>query len=305
MKNGKENSGSSAQIRMTTRRGGRRDTQPAPIDTGIIDVRTNEPVMKKAVHVVGEQIKHHREQLHMEQKELGSRIGVTANAVCNWENGRTRPDLNYLPKICDALNISFYDLFDIDDPSRRITAREQTLISDYRSLSDGHKYAVDQLVTALKNAEFAENCPDITELVFFEKQLAAGIDTGLEFDDEGEPIFLYSSPVIDQADCVFCVNGDSMEPAYHNGDMVLVERFPNCPELKYGEIGAFICGNNTYIKKYEEDGLHSLNPNYKTMCFGDEESVYMIGRVIGILEPGDLASEDDVERFFSIHERKI
>ena len=63
-------------------------------------------------------------------------------------------------------------------------------------LSNGHKYAVDQLVASLKNAEFADNCPDITELVFFEKKLAAGIDTGLEFEDEGEPIFLYFSPVI-------------------------------------------------------------------------------------------------------------
>ena len=212
--NNNNKSGSPNKIRMTSNRGGRHDTQPAPVDTGIIDIRTNEPVMKKSVHVVGERIKFHREQLHMEQKELGSRIGVTANAVSNWETGRTRPDLNLLPKICDALDITFYGLFDIDDPLKRFTAREQMLLSDYRDLSDGHKYAVDQLVASLKNAEFAENCPDITELVFFEKRLAAGIDTGLEFEDEGEPIFLYSSPVIDKADCVFCVNGDSMEPAY-------------------------------------------------------------------------------------------
>ena len=300
----KDMGGSANQIKMITHSGGRHDTQPAPIDTGIINLVTNESVKKKAVHVVGERIKYYREKLQMEQKELGSRIGVKANAVSNWENGRTRPDLNLLPKICDALDITFYDLFDIDDPLKRMTAREQILLSDYRSLSNGHKYAVDQLITALKNAEFAEDCPDISELVFFEKQLAAGVDTGLEFEDEGEPIFLYSTPIIDKADCVFCVNGDSMEPEYHDGDMVLVERFPNCPELQYGEIGAFICGNNTYIKQYEEDGLHSLNPKYKVMRFSDEENLYMIGRVIGVLEPGDIASEEDVERFFSIHSRE-
>ena len=71
--------------------------------------------------------------------------------------------------------------------------------------------------------------------------------SSLRMKAEGETIFLYSSPVIYNADCVFYVNGDSMEPEYHDGDMVLVERFPNCPELQFGEIGAFICGNNSLI----------------------------------------------------------
>ena len=74
-----------------------------------------------------------------------------------------------------------------------------------------------------------------------------------------------------------------MEPDYHNGDLVLVERIPDAPSLSPGEIGAFIVGNETYIKRYEEDGLHSLNPAYPTMHFDEEASVYLIGRVLGIL----------------------
>ena len=40
-----------------------------------------------------------RERLGMEQKVLAARLGVTANAVSNWENGRSRPDLNLLPAL--------------------------------------------------------------------------------------------------------------------------------------------------------------------------------------------------------------
>lgn len=119
---------------------------------------------------------------------------------------------------------------------------------------------------------------------------------------EGEPIFLYASDEVDRADCVFSVSGDSMEPEYHDGDLVLVRRISDAPELKEGEIGALIVGNETYIKKYREDGLHSLNPKYDVMRFSDEESVYLIGRVMGVLSPESIATEADVKRYLAIHE---
>ena len=71
--------------------------------------------------------------------------------------------------------------------------------------------------------------------------------------------------------------------------------------MSYGEIGAFIVGNETYIKEYQEDGLHSLNPDYKTLRFSDDESVYLIGRVLGILDKADYASEEETERYLTMH----
>ena len=82
---------------------------------------------------------------------------------------------------------------------------------------------------------------------------------------------------------------------------MLVRRIPDAPELKEGEIGAFIVGNETYIKEYREDGLHSLNPKYDVMHFSDEESVYLIGRVMGVLNPESIATETDVKRYLAIH----
>ena len=92
-----------------------------------------------------------------------------------------------------------------------------------------------------------------------------------------------------------------MEPEYHDGDLVLVRRIPDAPELKEGEIGAFIVGNETYIKEYREDGLLSLTPKYDVIRFSDEGSVYLIGRVIGVLSPESIATEADVKRYLAIH----
>ena len=92
-----------------------------------------------------------------------------------------------------------------------------------------------------------------------------------------------------------------MEPSYHDGDMVLISRIPDAPGLQLGEVGAFIVGNETYIKVYREDGLESLNPRYKPMHFHETESVYLIGRVMGILDPQQIAAAEDVEKYQMLH----
>lgn len=267
----------------------------------LIDMKTGKPVETPVLPVICERIKHYREALGIEQKALAELIGVTKNAISNWECGRSRPDVNLLPAICEALNITLYDLFKRDDPTIKYTAREQMLVDGYRALNAGHRHAVDNLIDTLRNVEALENCPDLLPLTYYERQLAAGIVDPTEFDDEGETVYVHASPDARRADCIFTVNGNSMEPDFRSGQDVLVQRLNNGPDLKYGEIGAFIVGNETYIKEYQEDGLHSLNPAYAPMHFHEEESVYLIGRVLGILDKADYASTEETERYLAVH----
>ena len=139
---------------------------------------------------------------------------------------------------------------------------------------------------------------------FEDSRLPTIDDGGAEFEDNGTPIYLYpnTNTAIRQADLVFPVNGDSMEPEYHDGDLVLVEKYPGCPELQYDEVGAFMVGNSTYIKIYEEEGLVSFNDKYDTMTFTEYDNVTLIGRVLGILEPASVASKRDAERYETMHQ---
>ena len=267
----------------------------------VINLKTGKPVEKPVLPIICERIMHYRNLMGMEQKALADLIGVTANSVSNWERGRSRPDVNLLPGICEALNITFYDLFSIPDPNTRFTARQQLLVEDFSRLSEGHKSAVENLIDTLNKVEAAENCPDLTVLTYFSRQLAAGIGDPTEFDDEGEDVYVYASPDVNRADCIFTVNGNSMEPDFRSGQDVLVERIPGGPDLNYGEIGAFIVGNETYIKEYQEDGLHSLNPAYATMRFDESASVYLIGRVIGILDKASYPTSEVIQRYEMVH----
>ena len=276
---------------------GRKSIKRQASSESIIDMKTKKPVEKTTLPLICERVRFFREKAGIEQKELAKRIGITGNSVSNWENGRSRPDINLIPDLCRVLDVSLYELFGLPDPLEHYTRAEQAHMEIYRTLSDGHRYVVDQLMDSLTEVEKASSIPQICTLMHFTRSLAAGTGDPTEFEDSSTQIFLYADRINSRANCVFTVSGDSMEPDYHDGDLVLVERIPDAPSLESGEIGAFIVGNETYIKQYEEDGLHSLNPQYKPMHFADETSVYLIGRVLGVLAPEAIATDEDVEGF--------
>ena len=267
----------------------------------VIDMHTGKPVPAETKPMICDRIRHYREKLGMEQKALAAMVGVTANAVSNWERGRARPDVNLLPDICEVLQITLYQLYGLDDPSVKYTTVEDAFMENYRQLTPGHQYAVRAMAQNLLQVQQAEARRKIHKLTRFEHQLAAGIGDPNEFEDAGTPIYVYDNSLTCRADYVFTVNGDSMEPDYPDGCMVLVKRISDSGELTPGDIGAFMIDNETYIKEYREDGLHSLNPKYDVMRFSDEESVYLIGRVIGVLDPENIATEADVKRYLAIH----
>ena len=270
-------------------------------ESRVIDMHTGKPVPAETKPMICDRIRHYREKLGMEQKALAAMVGVTANAVSNWERGRARPDVNLLPDICEALQITLYQLYGLDDPSVKYTAVEDTFIENYRQLTPGHQYALRAMAQNLLQVQQAEGCREIHKLTRFEHQLAAGIGDPSEFEDSGTPIYVYDASLTCRADCVFTVNGDSMEPDYPDGCMVLVKRISDSGELRSGDIGAFMIDNETYIKEYQPDGLHSLNPAYPVMRFSEFEHVYLTGQVIGVLNDENIAREEEVERYRDLH----
>ena len=267
----------------------------------VIDMHTGKPVPAETKPMICVRIRHYRGEVGMEQKALAAMVGVTANAVSNWERGRARPDVNLLPNICEALRITLYQLYGLDNPSVKYTTVEEAFMENYRQLTPGHQYALRAMAQNLLQVQQAEVCRKIHKLTRFEHQLATGIGDPNEFEDSGTPIYVYDDSLTCRADCVFTVNGDSMEPDYPDGCMVLVKRISDSGELMPGDVGAFMIDNETYIKEYQPDGLHSLNPKYDVMRFSDEESVYLIGQVIGVLNEEDIACEEAVERYRELH----
>lgn len=263
----------------------------------VIDKKTGKYVEAPALPVVCANIRHYRIVLGIEQKELAARIRVHKNAISSWETGRTRPDLNLIPAICRELGITPYELFGMKEPEVLYTPREESLVSNYRKLEEKYRKHVDTMMQSLVQMQDADNVPELYEIAFQPTRLAAGPDAAIRDITEAETVYLHDTPLLHRADCLYQVNGDSMEPTFRDGDMVFVEYIPNGAPLQYGEIGAFAVGNECYIKEYQPDGLHSHNKNYPIMCFDAAASVFLIGRVLGTVDTNLFASNQEIKHY--------
>lgn len=114
----------------------------------------------------------------------------------------------------------------------------------------------------------------------FELPVSAG--TGIFLDAEStEPLKVVRTAASETANYALRVSGDSMEPEYSNGDIVLVETVENVSE---GEIGIFIADGEGFMKVRGAEALISLNAEYLPRSYASFESVKCIGRVLGKAE---------------------
>lgn len=112
--------------------------------------------------------------------------------------------------------------------------------------------------------------------------LSASAGTGVYLDESRtEPLKIVHTDIADRANYAVKVSGVSMEPLFHDGDIVLVE---TCPSIEQGEIGVFIVNGVGFIKKYGGNQLISLNPECDNIDLHEYDSVYCRGRVLGIAE---------------------
>ena len=233
---------------------------------------------------IGEQIKKYRNIKGMTQQDIADALGESSGRVIyNWEKGIGRPDCDKLARLCDLLGVSADELIGCKSMAQRPTATEWNTLQKYRALDEHGKEVVDYLidseytrvVVAAKKPK-----PRMYKIDWF--TLPASEGTGNILDSElAEELLVPESAEAEQADFVISVGGDSMEPTYHDGNKVFVEK---CDSVDIGEVGIFVVNGDVYIKELGNKCLISHNEKYKPIRIGENDSVYCCGRVIGIVE---------------------
>ena len=74
-------------------------------------------------NTVAKNIKNARTKKNMTQMNLADEMGVSYQAVSNWERGNSMPDISKLPELCKILDISFDELVGEKNPETEITKR--------------------------------------------------------------------------------------------------------------------------------------------------------------------------------------
>lgn len=214
-------------------------------------------------------------------------LHLSSSKVTAWKNGSI-PKYEILNTIAGYFNVSVGTLFDgiKDSSTDQLTADEQKLLQYFKKLSDKSKGIVLGRAEQLAELEdsIANEPEQVEEPTIQIKHSYYRVSAGTGFDlpegDNWEMIDIPDTPEARKADFAITIKGNSMEPVYFDGDIVLVKQQP---AVELGEIGIFNIENNGYIKKFGGDRLISLNDAYDDIILSeyDEDCNHCLGKVIG------------------------
>ena len=241
---------------------------------------------KELAIYIGSKIKEFRLKRNLTQKELAKLVNVGDTTIANYEKGFRSPKKDTMFDLANAFNVSIDDLFPpIQKNSSSNTPQIQTI---YDQLAPPRQnkvltYAERQLYEQKNEDKTKVN--EVSEAIqlysydYYDHPASAG--TGQYLNDvRVERIEL---PVDVDADFVIPIKGDSMEPDYHDGDLVFIQ---TSVDLNDGVIGVFNYNGDAYIKQLVIDKdqayLHSLNPAYKDMPITPDTDFRIIGEVVSI-----------------------
>ena len=231
-------------------------------------------------NTVGKEIVRIRKQLGLSQPALCERLsacGVTvqAAAVSKWEKGENVPHAYQLLALCHALEIgSVLDTFCSQPPLNR---EGQERLEGYRA----------DLIASGRYQPRREKKEEIRyiDMPVSYLPVSAGPGEFLE-EDSFEMVSFPESSIPEGAQRGIRVSGDSMEPVYHDGQIVWMQR---CQALRAGEVGIFLYDGNGYLKVYSEREtagggrqpvLVSYNRKYEPIFVLPECEFRIAGRVL-------------------------
>lgn len=243
----------------------------------------------------GEKIKQARKQKNLTQKQLADLIGAAHNSISDWENNKNKPDPDTIELLCGILKITpNYLLASTEDD---FSPKEKALMKKYRFISINSPDGASVVDTVLdreysiaeqlqKQSDYikklqiptTESNIDMRLINYYYRVASAGTGQIIFDMPPTKRIEIPNTPEYRKVDYAIGVNGNSMEPLYHDGDMLLVEM---TEDIEIGDIGIFRVDNESYVKKLGETELISLNPDAKNIPLN--ESAGCMGKVIGRL----------------------
>lgn len=228
----------------------------------------------------------------VDRNKLCSDLGLKYTTVRDWLKGITYPRIGKIELLADYFGVNKSDLIEdktqevkevkiptsplvqkITEKAVKLTAPRKQKVLDF---TENQLREQSNKVISLEE--------DLFEYKVYEK-LSAG--TGFSYFNDGNYDTVFYDKDLDH-DFASWVFGDSMEPKYMNGEVVLIKE----TGFDYdGAVYAVDWDGQTYIKKVyrEPDGLRlvSLNPKYKDKLAPFDEDPRIIGKIVGNFMPSE------------------
>ena len=259
------------------------------------------------------QLKNERKMTNDQLSELtGIPLGTLSKILAGMSDS---PKLSNIVAICSALDCSIeYIVSGTPENTNNYTlnAEEIRLIEDYRKLDRWGVTLVNTILEKeLERIGAGEGEPSVTveretatarvlrpinkvsryagdqrartgkrPIKLFELPVSAGVGVYLD-DAQVDTISIPNTDKTADADYALRISGNSMEPKYQSGDVLLVQ---SADAVEQGEMGIFLLDGSGYFKVFGGDRLLSLNPEYGPIMLKDFSDVHCKGRVVGKLK---------------------
>ncbi len=249
---------------------------------------------EKANNAVGSRVEEALRMRGINQKELSALLkdyglNVTNHAISKWTVGSVIPTAYHLLALCHALQIEDGLAYFTQDYTPALNAEGIRKVNAYREdlIASGNYKPAPKANIKIRYIDMRIS------------NLSVSAGTGA-FLDEGnfEIVSFPENTVPDGADFGVRVSGNSMEPVYHDGQIVWVHQ---CDTLMPGQVGIFTCDGEGFIKVYseqepEEDNIEdytdsygvvrmqpvlvSYNQDYPDKVIGPNSTLQIVGRVL-------------------------
>ena len=208
-------------------------------------------------------LKSLRTKQKVSQTAVAKHLGVTRAAYNSWEKGKYIPNKKNLDELALYFNVettyfeSEYEIVNKYLQLNEINQKKLLTMANELYVSQLYKYQVHAKLSAGLGNFYYEDYEFDT--VYFDKDISHDIASWID--------------------------GDSMEPKYHNGDVALIKKTGYDFD---GLVYAVVYNEETYIKKVflEENTVRlvSINDNYKDIIAPIEE-VNIVGVVTDSFKP--------------------
>ena len=242
-----------------------------------------------------ENLKRARENAGLTQTQAAQKIGVSDGTYKNYEQGKREPNGDKIVTIANAFGVTTDYLLgrpDAKEPAdpidklMTVDEMEKDLLREWLSLDEASRKSFLDVLRKIVAADQKRQTAASKRAAYLLHRLSrhkvsAGLGYNLDDDDNWQEAEVVETAAVHQADFAVEVDGDSMEPDYLNGDILLVQ---STPTIEVGEVGVFTLNGDGYVKELGESELISRNPEYDPIPIHESDSLQCWGRVIGKTE---------------------
>lgn len=247
-------------------------------------------------------LKKLRESKKLTIEELAKKAGIGKGTVGDIETGKSKSTVKTLDKIAEALELSTIERVKLFDAflggNIKKSIRDCLLHQDSEYFLDPysgeklHRIKDKEKIEMLKN--FSKNREDIDILIkkhiepieLMTIPVYSSVAAGCGYIPDAEPIDHITIQKLSGECIAVKVDGDSMEPTFFNGDLVVLKKEI---EVGIGEIGVFInkfTGESLVKRLKKKNGVYVLESD--NHIFPDKEiktdEIVCCGKVVNVIK---------------------